>query len=214
MGRSRPTVPDRNSNSATTGAFGARPNAPVAETPDVVDADYVVVQPVDTLTERPDTSQPVRPPAVSARAGMDILGRRAWRSSQPASRSGGPLFWIGSGMLVAAAFWMSGGHAVIRPMLTRVTAEPGLRIASVISKVDRSGLRPVLQIDGQAVNDGLETASMPPLNIEVLSPAGGSMHYKLGTARSPVEGGASFAFSSRLDLPKDGVKTVFVTFAE
>ncbi len=89
-----------------------------------------------------------------------------------------------------------------------------MRIASVISKVDRSGLHPVLQIDGQAVNEGDAATAMPPLNIEVLSPAGGSMHYKLGTAGSPVEGGESFAFSSRLDLPKDGVKTVFVTFAE
>ena len=92
--------------------------------------------------------------------------------------------------------------------------KPGLRIASVISKVDRSGTHPVLQIDGQAVNDGGATAAMPPLNIQVVSAAGGSMRYKLGTAGSPVESGSTFAFSSRLDMPKDGVKTVFVTFAD
>jgi len=210
---------DRDSISASGGVFGARSNASLAQ--DVVDADYIVVDAVDISDGRqacePEVAQSTRPPPVDmpSLGGMDMLRRRALRTAPPASRSGGPLFWLFGGALVAASFWVSGGHAVIRPLLAQAgEPEQGLRIASVISKVDRSGLRPVLQIDGQAVNDGGKTASMPPLNIEVLSPAGGSMHYKLGTAGSPVEGGASFAFSSRLDLPKDGVKTVFVTFAE
>jgi len=212
-------MPDRDSVSAAGGVFGARPNASIDQ--DVVDADYIVVDAIDVSDRRravePDPFPPTQPPKIETPSlgGMDMLRRRATRPAPSASRSGGPLFWVFGGALVAAAFWVSGGHAVIRPLLEQAhVPDQGLRIASVISKVDRSGMRPVLQIDGQAVNDGGQTESMPPLNIEVLSPAGGSMHYKLGTAGSPVESGASFAFSSRLDLPKDGVKTVFVTFAE
>ena len=210
---------DRSSTSAASGVFGARPNASFA--PDIVDAEYVVVDAVDVSDRRQsveaETIQPTLPPQVDmpSLGGMDMLRRRALRAGTPSPKNGGPLFWVFGGALVAGAFWVSGGHAVIRPLLMQVNEpDQGLRIASVISKVDRSGLRPVLQIDGQAVNDGGAATSMPSLNIEVLSPAGGSMHYKLGTAGSQVEGGASFAFSSRLDLPKDGVKTVFVTFAE
>jgi hypothetical protein len=215
MGRNRPSMSDRSSASAATGVFGARANASLS--PDVVDAEYIVVDAVDVSDRNPAVeAETIAPPVdTPSLSGMDMLRRRALRSTPGASSSGGPIFWIAGGALVAAAFWVSGGHAVMRPMLIQASEpEQGLRIASVISKVDRSGLRPVLQIDGQAVNDGRNAAAMPPLKIEVLSPAGGSMHYKLGTAGSPVEGGASFAFSSRLDLPKDGVKTVFVTFAE
>ena len=206
-------------SSTASGVFGARPNTTIG--PDVVDAEYVVVDAVDVsdrhMAVEGEINQPTPPPQldIASLGGMDMLRRRALRAAAPAPKNGGPLFWVFGGALVAAAFWASGGHAVIRPLLTQANEpEQGLRIASVISKVDRSGWRPVLQIDGQAVNDGHATTPMPPLNIEVLSPAGGSMHYKLGTAGSPIESGSSFAFSSRLDLPKDGVKTVFVTFAD
>ncbi|EAB6718190.1 hypothetical protein DUP91_28140 [Salmonella enterica subsp. enterica] len=89
-----------------------------------------------------------------------------------------------------------------------------LRIASIVSRVDRSGAKPVLLVDGKAVNEGAKAVAMPPLQIHVVSPAGDSTLYKLGTAGQSLGRGAIFDFSSRLDLPKDGVRTVFVTFAD
>ena len=38
--------------------------------------------------------------------------------------------------------------------------------------------------------------------------------YRLGTSGRPLSPGETFDFSSRLDAPKNGVKTVTVTFAE
>lgn len=210
---------DRSSVSTTKGVFGGRSAAIDVARAGVVDADYVVIDAADLSPHRASGQKQMHanpsPPGVLSPSGMDMLRRRKWRRSPKASQSGGPLFWSAGAALAAVAFWVAGGHAVILPLVADAT-EPasGMRIASVISRVDRSGLRPVLQIDGQAVNEGDATMAMPPLNIEVLSPAGGSMHYRLGTSGLPVERGASFAFSSRLDMPKDGVQTVFVTFAD
>ena len=81
--------------------------------------------------------------------GMDMLRRRALRAGAPSPKNGGPLFWVFGGALVAGAFWVSGGHAVIRPLLMVNEPDQGLRIASVISKVDRSGLRPVCRSTGK-----------------------------------------------------------------
>lgn len=208
---------DRSSVSATTDRFGRRSAASRAERVDVVDADYIVIDTTAAAPQTP-TGGSVQPRAAPASTdpsppGMEMLRRDAPRKLTRSAR-GGPLFWIGGAMLVAAAFWVAGGHAVIRPMVAAREPESAMRIASVISRVDRSGIRPVLQIDGQAVNESSEQAAMPSLNIEVLSPGGGSMHYKLGALNTSVEGGGSFAFSSRLDMPEAGVRTVFVTFAE
>lgn len=210
---------DRSANAAQAGAFGARPNACTAPEPDIVDADYIVVDPVtaDMGPSVPTMDTTASPAQANAPMpdlnGMDMLRRRVL-TAQSSSARAGPTFWAAGIVIAAAGFWIAGGHAVFRQALASpAEAAPQLRIASVISKVDRSGVRPVLQIDGQAVNDSTNRMTMPPLKIQVLSPVGGSMEYKLGTAGSPVEGGGTFAFSSRLDLPKDGVSTVFVTFA-
>lgn len=197
-------------------AFGARANTALTGAGDIVDADYVVVELAGPGDGVASVEPPAAPVAMPPLGGMDMLRRRALRSAPAKARRAGPVFWFSGTVLAVAAFWVAGGHAVLLPLMpsTEMATERGLRIASVISKVDRSGVHPVLQIDGQAVNDGDATAAMPPLAIQVVSAAGGSMRYNLGTAGSPVEGGSTFAFSSRLDMPKDGVKTVFVTFAE
>ena len=41
-----------------------------------------------------------------------------------------------------------------------------------------------------------------------------SPRYRLGTSGRPLAPGEAFAFSSRLDVPKNGVKSVSVTFGE
>ena len=55
---------------------------------------------------------------------------------------------------------------------------------------------------------------LPALEIRVTGNDGRITRYRLGTAARPLAPGETFAFSSRLDVPKNGVKTVSVTFAE
>jgi hypothetical protein len=203
-------------------AFGTRAESAAFAIDDVVDAEFVTLDPgersdrsADEIFLRPTAADAADMPQLD---GMDMLRRHANRALPAANPNrASPSFWVAGVIVAAAAFWIAGGHAVVRPAIAAMDSAPpesGLRIASVVSQVDRSGNRPVLLIDGQAVNDGVETAAVPPLDIQVISPAGGLTRYKLGTAGRPLDSGQTFAFSSRLDLPKDGVKTVFVTFAD
>lgn len=183
---------------------------------DVVDAEFVTLDRSGMpLSVSRTASAPSRPQiAASTPQGMAMLSREPLRQAAPHT-SGGPIFWAGGLVVALAAFWVAGGHALLAPAVSGAThASDGLRIASVVSRVDRSGLKPLLLVDGKAVNDGLSARKVPPLHIQIVSSSGTSTLYKLGTGSHPLDGGDSFDFSSRLDLPKDGVKTVFVTFEE
>lgn len=183
---------------------------------DVVDAEFISIDRADAMAERlPSVAMAGRQAvAVPIAEGMAMLSRDATLPDTPAS-TGGPIFWASGALIALAAFWMAGGHALFSAMAPASADDAaGLRIASVISRVDRSGEKPVLLVDGKAVNDSVGAVAMPPLHIQVVSAAGVSTLYKLGTAGQALRGGDSFDFSSRLDLPKDGVRTVFVTFEE
>lgn len=181
---------------------------------DVVDAEFETVTPE---RDRQPLSQPSSIATTTAPvAGMDIL-RGADLSAAPAGPvRGGPMFWIAGIALAAAAFWVSGGHALVREtgFLASPEATRMLAISGVTSRVDVSGPRPVLFVDGEAVNEGGEPQSLPSLDIIVTGTDGKTVRYKLGTAQKTLAPGERFAFSSRLDVPKNGVKTVSVTFAE
>ena len=129
---------------------------------------------------------------------------------------GGPIFWIVGIGLAAAAFWVSGGHALVRsaPFLGTQAPRRRSRISGVTSRVDASGPQPVLFVDGEAANDGAAAETLPPLDILVTGNDGRITRYRLGTSGRPMAPGERFAFSSRLDVPKNGVKTVSVTFGE
>ena len=58
------------------------------------------------------------------------------------------------------------------------------------------------------------TRTLPPLEINVTANDGNVMRYNLGTSSEPLAPGAAFGFSSRLEAPKEGVKSVSVTFQE
>jgi len=190
----------------------------------IIDADYVVVEPKlrVELAGRPGGQLPPEtdrlPPGrldLPASSGMDMLRRVGEASSRPANGRAGPIFWTVGILVSASTFWVAGGHALVSDsMLSPGPQHDGLRIASVVSRVDRSGVNPVLFVDGKAVNDSETSVSLPPLQIHVVSTEGSSTLYKLGTAGQSLDGGDSFDFSSRLNLPKDGVRTVFVTFAD
>jgi hypothetical protein len=96
---------------------------------------------------------------------------------------------------------------------SQAVAGPALTLSGVSSRVDHSGARPVILVDGHAGNDGAQPVDMPGLEIRVADLEGRIIRYKLGTAARRLAPGEQFAFSSRLDVPKSGVKTVSVTFA-
>ena len=182
---------------------------------DIVDADY------ETLPRIAVGAVPVQSPRAAVPAptveGMEMLRRQDAAPVRGASLPGGPIFWIAGVVADLAAFWISGGHALVRnlPLLaTGQEAGVALSISGVTSRVDASGAKPVLFVDGEAVNDGTEPSPLPPLEIKVLGHDGRVTRYTLGTSGRPLAPGERFAFSSRLEVPKNGVKTVSVIFAE
>ncbi|HEY6632677.1 MAG TPA: hypothetical protein VIZ90_14580 [Rhizobiaceae bacterium] len=196
---------------------GARP------APDVIDAEYI------SLPSRPhrvgskssgnagsiETARPIGSPVAPA-GGMDMLRRPDMPPGPRRPARGGPLFWAAGIALAFAAFWASGGHALLRDMPFAAPAAPqgALRISGVTSRVDTSGVNAILFVDGEAANDGQAVMHLPALEIVVTGNDGRTTRYRLGTSGRPLSSGETFAFSSRLDVPKNGVKTVSVAFAE
>jgi hypothetical protein len=185
---------------------------------DVVDAEYEVLGgsarsgPAPAAAAQSPQRAPAAPPPLE---GMAML--RPAGPQRPFSMRGGPMFW-GAGLAAAlVAFWVSGGHAVIRHSALP-GASPGddaaFSITGVTSRVDASGQKPVLFVDGEAGNDGASAAALPPLEIRVTGEDGAVTRYTLGTSGRSLAPGQRFAFSSRLDVPRNGVKAVAVSFAE
>lgn len=181
---------------------------------DIIDAEYISLPPGPTSREPGPPESPSPAPAVAPVAGMDMLRRPEPAVAPRNPVHGGPLFWTTGIALAVAAFWVSGGHAIVRNATFIGTEAPqsALRISGVTSRVDMSGARPILLIDGEAANDGAAVEHLPPLVIAVTGNDGTVTRYRLGTSGRPMAPGETFAFSSRLDVPKNGVKTVSVTF--
>ncbi|MER9582498.1 hypothetical protein [Mesorhizobium sp. M0276] len=180
---------------------------------DVVDADYVVmprfVPAVESVSPLP---RAIVPPAIE---GMDMLRKPEAPAERPPASRGGPIFWIAGVGAALAAFWVSGGHALVRQAPFLSSAQPSaLSISGVTSRVDASGPNPALFVDGEAANDGAKPVQLPPLEIRVTSNDGRTTRYTLGTSGRSLASGERFGFASRLDVPKYGVRTVLVTFAQ
>lgn len=187
---------------------------PIAvDLPDIVDADFEVIATSHARAESAEAQQAFAGPAASA-GGMEMLrATRAGRHASPVR--GSPVFWLAGISLAAMAFWVSGGHAVVRAAAFPLAWQaPSLRIGEVASRVDSSGSRPVLLVDGAAFNDGRTAAQIPPIDIAVAGNDGKILRYRLGTGADPVAPGARWAFSSRLEVPMNGIKTVTVAFSE
>lgn len=215
---------DRASARPVSGEIMTGPSAPFAREPnpavsDIIDADYEVLSgPIQADGDgfAATASQvPLRAPGSPALEGMAML--RPAGAPRAFSVRGGPLFW-GVGLAAAlTAFWVSGGHAVVRHS-TLLAAwsqdDSAFSITGVTSRVHASGLKPVLFVDGEAGNDGAATAALPPLEIRVTGDDGAVTRYTLGTSSRALAPGQRFAFSSRLDVPRNGVHAVSVSFAE
>lgn len=180
---------------------------------DIIDADFEVV----THAARPDESSAAQP--VFANPSANVGGMEMLRSAQLRPDAGpvrgGPIFWISGISLAAMAFWAAGGHSVMHAAALPLSWQASnLRIADINSRVDSSGGKPLLLIDGAAFNDGNSTAVLPPIDIAVAGNDGKILRYRLGTSAVAVAPGARWDFSSRLDLPMNGIKTVTVAFSE
>ncbi|MHA6642560.1 hypothetical protein [Mesorhizobium sp. A623] len=185
-------------------------------TGDIIDADYEILP---QLGERAPASQPPSPRSTPTPSveGMDMLRRRDGAPAPRRTVRGGPIFWIAGVGAAIAAFWVSGGHALVRqaPLFAPARqVQATFSLTGVKSRVDGSGAKPLLFVDGEAANDGTDAAPLPPLVIKVTGTDERITRYTLGTAGYPLAPGERFAFSSRLDVPKNGVKTVSVIFAE
>jgi hypothetical protein len=184
---------------------------------DVIDAEF------ETL--RPDPAERLLPPrpkvtigtAAAPAQGFDTLRKsQAHVRGQAASR-GDPIFWTVGMCLVIAAFWVSGGHALVSQSLIPVWhTEPAnpLRIAEVTSRIEDRAGRAVLFVDGKALNSGSEAQLLPPIEVKVTANGGGVTLYSLPAATDPLPGGNTVSFSSRLEAPKEGVQSVSVNFRE
>lgn len=173
---------------------------------DVVDAEFEVIgiPRSGRAARRPHGN--VAPPV----AGMESLRRPTERA--PQDTRAGPAFWTGGVLLAVAAFWVSGGYAGF--VGSAVAPVAAFSLMDVTSRVDVSGHRPIILIDGTAANEGSATAVLLDLEIRVADLAGSVTRFRLGTSSRSLASGERFAFSSRLDAPKDGVKSVAVSFAE
>jgi hypothetical protein len=189
----------------------ARPaRAGPAEGADIVDAEYEIVG----GPALPDAARPLFQPGTPAAGGMDML-RGSVALPPAASSRGGPVFWATGLAAVAAAFWVSGGHALIIERTHEIAGtSAALRIGPVESRVGRAGDRLMLFVDSEAINDGPRPALMPPIEIRVTASNGRVTLYNLGTADQVIAAGGRYAFSSRVEVPNNGVKAVVVAFRE
>jgi hypothetical protein len=177
---------------------------------DIIDAEFETL--VDEVAfgarPAPANTQPAR-----LVVGMDALKRNGFRSA--GRQRGGLLFWAAGLTLVACAFWLSGGHVLVHGDGSQdIGMANTLRIVDVTSSVVKAGGRPFLSVDGAAINEGQAAARLPGIEINVTGNSGRITRYNLGTSDRPLAPGQRFAFSSRLEVPKDGVRTVVVDFRE
>ena len=174
-----------------------------------VDADFETVVSAGGATPAAGSA----PAVEKALTGLDMLkpGRRIQPVKSPRA---GPLFWAFGVVITAGAFWISGGHSLVRGMdVSRVgNPEQVLRLVDVTSRVERQGGNALLIVDGAALNGGDGLVALPPISINVLTENGSTTRYFLGTNDQHLGPGARFPFSSRLVAPREGVKSVSVTF--
>lgn len=178
---------------------------------DILDAEYETVS--DTPQRKDRAFAPT--PAAAAPTGLDILQRGAGAARGRGDRAGA-VTWAAGLLAAAAAFWLSGGHALFDRAGAAAPAMAGdtLHIMGLESRLEPMNQGFILTVEGDARNSGGESRQLPDLSINVLDMNGHTAHYFLGTNRRSLAPGDRFSFSSRLVAPKAGVKSVSVSFVE
>lgn len=184
---------------------------------DVVDAEFETLRPDPADRLSAASAIPSIGSAAAPAQGLGSLRKRDGATSHQGSTRGGPIFWIVGVCMAAGAFWISGGHALVRPASNgspaQLASASPLKIAGVKSRVEDRDGQSILFIDGSAINEGNEEVALPPIALSVTGNGGGVMHYRLGTSSDALPPGGHFNFSTRLEAPKEGVKTVSVAFS-
>jgi hypothetical protein len=84
----------------------------------------------------------------------------------------------------------------------------------VTSRIEDHAGRAVLFVDGKALNSGNEARTLPPIEVRVIGKNGQVVSYGLNSPGDSLAPGGTVSFSSRLEAPKDGVRSVSVKFQE
>jgi len=183
---------------------------------DISDAQYETVPPAGEGPPARFAPPGTTDNAAKNPAGMDFLKEKAPAAPRGARR-GGVLFWAAGLAAMALAFWMAGGHALLG---ARGGADGGagakmpLSIADVRSRVETHQGRGVLFVDGRAENRGAAPLPLPPIEITVAANDGTVARYRLPGRDTELKPGERYSFSSRLEAPGAGVRTVSVAFQE
>lgn len=177
---------------------GQARNGSRAGSGDIIDAEYVSLS--TAPAQHPRKSLP----------GLSVLAH----SGDDGDRHGGPVFWSAGLILVFAAFWISGGHALVGRFSAGqdLSAQGELQVSGLQTREDNSGPRTVLQIDGQILNPASAPLPMPGLVINVEAKSGEIIRYALGAGQDSLAAGERYDFSSRLQAPEAGTQRVFITF--
>jgi hypothetical protein len=193
-----------------TAAPGA--GAPLRPAGDIIDAEFETISPArPPAPERPSPRFIAHAPGI---AGLDVLKRTEAPPPRLRGQPGGAAFWLFGLCLAALAFWVSGGHALLPSIQLPafLAGTPTLKIASVHTRIEKIDGRAILFVDGSAANETGRAIEVPPLAIAVEGEDGRTTRFFLGTRDRRIAAGETFAFTSRLEVPKDGVKSVSVSF--
>jgi hypothetical protein len=172
-----------------------------------------------------DAEFTVRPGAGAGRIDAPPAGAAGFSTlrkdgpGQGRARRDGSLTWLLGISIAAAAFWASGGHALVLPARTEVTTASGgsgtaFRLARIASRVEVREGRAILFVDGSALNEGGVSAIVPPIAIGVKGGDGATVTYHVGAGADRLPPGGQLDFSARLEAPEKGVRTVSVAFTE
>src|SRR5690606_38180518 len=107
--------------------------------------EFETIVPGPPPSPAPDHPSPRFAAHAPAIAGLDVLKREEAAPRRPRGQPGGPAFWAMGLCLAAAAFWVSGGHALLPSvhLPAFLAPAPTLKIASVHTHVEK--------IDGHAI---------------------------------------------------------------
>lgn len=199
-GRPDVTGPDRGGDfedavfeTVTAGASAPRANP---ETPGKASAGVSRAQPADG----------------GEAAGLNVLRSTGKDSGsgfvQHFREAGGPLFWGMALVLVASAFWIAGGHA----LLARGGETPGqaLVISDVQTRFDASATPAVIWLDATVENCGARDHRVPVVIVEVEAGDGSSSRFRLSSRADNLAPGARHLFSGRIPALTNGANSVSV----
>ena len=146
---------------------------------------------------------------VNAPFGLEIL---SGEKNDPTGGKAGPLFWIAGALLIAVAFWISGGHTIVsdQPINLATASQNPLAIEGVSSKLERRGSNPYLLVEGKVLNGSDRSLPLPDLIIQVKASDGSITRYRIAGGEERILAYGQYAFSSRLGTPQSGIENVKV----